>query len=157
MTAGAAKAAQSWLVDKSAYVRLGTGPDAARWAERVDRGLVWISTVTRLELGYSARSADDLQAELEGVPLAAMPVQYLTPAVEDRAVQVQVLLADQGQHRGPSVPDLLIAAAAELASLTVLHLDKDFEIIADITGQPVERIRTEADPTPTKSRTRRRG
>jgi hypothetical protein len=25
---------------------------------------------------------------------------------------------------------------------TVLHLDKDFEFIADITGQPIERLRT---------------
>jgi predicted nucleic acid-binding protein len=39
------------------------------------------------------------------------------------------------------VPDLIIAATAELAGLTVLHLDKDFEIIADITGQPLEQLR----------------
>ena len=50
------------------------------------------------------------------------------------------MLADRGQHRALSVPDLIIAAAAELAGLTVLHLDKDFEVIADITGQPVERL-----------------
>jgi len=36
---------------------------------------------------------------------------------------------------------LLIAAAAELAGLTVLHLDKDFDLIASITGQPAERLR----------------
>jgi predicted nucleic acid-binding protein len=70
-----------------------------------------------------------------------MPVEYLTPAIEDRAVEVLALLADRGQHRAPSLPDLIIAATAELATLTVLHLDKDFEIIADITGQPVERLR----------------
>jgi hypothetical protein len=69
-----------------------------------------------------------------------MPVEYLTPAAEDRAVEVLALLADRGQHRAPSLPDLMIAATAELAGLTVLHLDKDFEIIADITGQPVERL-----------------
>lgn len=40
-----------------------------------------------------------------------------------------------------SIPDLIIAAAAELAGLTVLHLDKDFELIADVTGQPLERLR----------------
>jgi predicted nucleic acid-binding protein len=34
----------------------------------------------------------------------------------------------------------LIAATAELAQLTVLHLDKDFELIAEVTGQPVERL-----------------
>ncbi len=38
-------------------------------------------------------------------------------------------------------PDLLIAATAELAGLTVLHVDKDFEIIAQITGQRVERLK----------------
>jgi len=71
-----------------------------------------------------------------------MPIEYLTPAIEDRAVEVQTILADLGQHRAPSVPDLLVAAAAELASLTVLHVDKDFELIAEVTGQPVERLRT---------------
>jgi len=72
--------------------------------------------------------------------LSSMPVEYLTPAIEDRAVEVLTLLADRGQHRAPSIPDLIIAATAELAGLTVLHLDKDFEVIADVTGQPVERL-----------------
>jgi predicted nucleic acid-binding protein len=98
-------------------------------------------SVTRLELGYSARSGPELRAGLRQPPLTSMPVEYLTPAIEDRAVEVLALLADRGQHRAPSLPDLIIAATAELATLTVLHLDKDFEIIADITGQPVERLR----------------
>ena len=51
------------------------------------------------------------------------------------------LLADRGQHRGPAIPDLLVAATAEIANLTVLALDKDFDLIASITGQPVERLR----------------
>ncbi len=69
-----------------------------------------------------------------------MPVEYLTPAIENRAVEILTLLADRGQHRAPSVPDLIIAATAELAGLTVLHVDKDFDVIAKITGQPVERL-----------------
>ena len=69
-----------------------------------------------------------------------MPVEYLTPVIEDRAVEVLTLLADRGQHRALSIPDLIIAAAAELAGLTILHLGKDFEVIAQITGQPVERL-----------------
>lgn len=130
----------SWLIDKSALVRLAASADAAEWAARVERGLVRISTVTRLEVGYSARSGADLRAGLRRPPLSSMPVEYLTPAIEDRAVEVLTLLADRGQHRAPSVPDLIIAATAELAGLTVLHLDKDFEVIADLTGQPVERL-----------------
>ena len=43
-------------------------------------------------------------------------------------------------HRQVKLPDLLIAAAAELAALPVLHYDRDFEAIADVTGQPVRAI-----------------
>ena len=130
----------TWLIDKSALVRLAASPDAQQWAARIERGVVRITTVTRLEVGYSARSGPDLRAGLRQPPLAAMPVEYLTPAIEDRAVEVLTLLADRGQHRAPSIPDLVIAATAELAGLTVLHQDKDFEIIAGITGQPLERL-----------------
>lgn len=129
-----------WLIDKSALVRLGGSPDAKVWADRIHRGLVRITSVTRLEVGYSARSAGDLRTSLHRPPLSAMPVEYLTPAIEDRAMAVQGLLADRGQHRAPSVPDLLLAATGELADLTVLRVDKDFDLIAEITGQPVERL-----------------
>ncbi len=129
-----------WLADKSALVRLGVSPDAATWAERIERGLVRVTTVTRLEVGFSARSWQDARAVLTGPPLSSMPVEYLTPATEDRAVEVQLLLAREGHHRAPSIPDLVIAAVAELAGLTVLHQDEDFELIAGITGQPLERL-----------------
>ena len=129
-----------WLVDKSALVRLGNSPDADDWAERIERGLLRIATVTRLEVGYSASSGQDARTMFARPPLSTMPVEYMTPAIEDRAVEVQLMLAGQGQHRAPSIPDLVIAATAELAGLTVLHLDKDFDLIAGITGQPVERL-----------------
>jgi predicted nucleic acid-binding protein len=132
----------NWLIDKSALVRLAASPDAGQWAGRIERGLVRITTVTRLETGYSARSGPDLRAGLQQPPLSSMPVEYLTPAIEDRAVEVLALLADRGQHRAPSIPDLIIAATAELADLTVLHLNKDFDIIAQITGQPMEHLTT---------------
>jgi len=103
----------TWLIDKSALVRLAASPDAAQWAARIERGLVRITTVTRLEVGYSARSGSDLRAGLRRPPLASMPVEYLTPGIEDRAAEVLTLLADRGQHRAPSVPDLIIAATAE--------------------------------------------
>jgi predicted nucleic acid-binding protein len=130
----------TWLIDKSALVRLAVSPDAPEWARRLERGLVRITTVTRLEIGYSARSGPDLRAGLRQPPVSVMPVEYLTPAIEDRAVEVLTLLADRGQHRAPSIPDLIIAATAELAGLTILHLDKDFDLIAEITGQAVERL-----------------
>ena len=132
------KTSPTWLIDKSAYARLGRSPDDETWAGRIDRGLVRITTLTRLELGYSARTAADWRAELDVPPLAAMPVQYVTPAIEDRAVEVQLLLADRGQHRAPSIPDLMVAATAELAGLIVLHFDKDFDLITEVTRQQVE-------------------
>jgi hypothetical protein len=133
----------SWLIDKSALVRLAVSPDVDEWASRIARGRVRIATVTRLEVGFSARSVEDLRAGFGSAPLAAMPVEYLTPLVEDRAVAVQAALAGLGMHRAPSIPDLLIAAGAELAQLTVLHVDKDYELISEVTGQPVERLRLE--------------
>ncbi len=45
-----------------------------------------------------------------------------------------------GGSTAPSIPELITAATAELAGLTVLHLDKDFDLIAKIPGQPVERL-----------------
>jgi predicted nucleic acid-binding protein len=131
----------TWLIDKSALVGLGTSPDAGEWADRIGRGLVHITTVTLLEIGYSARNARDLRNSSGEPPLSLMPVEYLTPKMEQRAMEVQASLADLGQHRAPGISDLLIAATAERACHTVLHLDKDFEIIASVTGQPTERLR----------------
>lgn len=135
-------AVSQWIIDKSALVRLSAAQDAVEWVHRIDRGLVRISTVTLLEIGFSSRSAGDLRSQLQSAPLSAMPVEYLTPGIEDRARDVQLQLAQRGHHRGPSVPDLLLAATAELNDLTLLHIDRDFEVIAEITGQPVQRLTT---------------
>jgi len=129
-----------WLIDTSALAHLAASAEAGAWADRIDRGLVRISSVTRLEVGYSARSGPALRSAVRQPPLASMPIEYQTPATEDRAVAVQALLADLGRHRAPSVPDLIVAATAELAGLTVLHVDKDFDLIAEITGQAMERL-----------------
>jgi predicted nucleic acid-binding protein len=135
-------AVTSWLIDKSAYVRLqlNQAADRDQWNQRISRGLVRITGVTRLELGYSARSGAAGRSQFASPPLSLMPVEHLTPAIEDRALEVQLLLADKGQHSAPSIPDLLIAATAEKTGLTVLAVDKDFDLIAGITGQPVETL-----------------
>lgn len=127
-------------MDTSALARLSRSPQVETWAERIERGLVRLSTVTRLEIGYSARSGADLRAATRRPPLASMPLEYQTPAIEDRAIEVQMRLAERGHHRAPSVADLIVAATAELAGLTVVHFDKDFELIAEITAQPLERL-----------------
>lgn len=135
-------AVTNWLIDKSAIVRLqlGHADNVDSWRLRIDRGLVRISTITRLELGFSVRTGAEGREGFRRPPLSLMPIERITPAIEDRAEEVQLLLADRGQHRAPSIPDLLIAATAEKAGLTVLAVDKDFDVIAEITGQPVETL-----------------
>ncbi len=133
-------ALESWLIDKSALAHLATSERADAWANRIERGLVHITVVTLLEVGYSARSGSDLRAGRTEPPLSAMPIEYLTPSIEDRAFEVQQLLADRGHHRAVAIPDLIIAATAELGGLTVLHVDRDFELVATWTGQAVERL-----------------
>ncbi len=56
------------------------------------------------------------------------------PIVTDSGIEIAPV------YRAPAIPDLLLAATAELADLTVLAVDKDFDLIAEITGQPVERL-----------------
>lgn len=127
-----------WLIDTSALVRLD-GADAV-WLERIDRGLVHLATVTRLEVGWTARSAGELDELFSQPPLVHLPHDFMTPTIESRAVEVQRLLTADGQHRGPGASDLLLAALAEALGLVVLHVDRDFELIAGVTGQPVERL-----------------
>lgn len=126
-----------WLVDKSVLARLSQPQvNAAVWP-RIRAGLVGVSICTELEMGYSARSAADYdETRLKLVnELLTVGLSY---RAEARAREVQVRLIARGQQRALSVPDLLIAATAEVEGITVLHYDADFDLIAEITGQPVE-------------------
>jgi predicted nucleic acid-binding protein len=67
--------------------------------------------VTRLEIGYSARSGASLRTETTRPPISLMPLE-------------------------------LVAAIAEIAGLTILHVNADFETIARLTGQPLQRLVT---------------
>ena len=133
-------ALQRWLVDASALAVIPRSPDVDLWSSRIQRGLIHVSTVTRMEVAFTARNGPDLRRLLTTSPMSALITESVTPAIEARALEVLGLLADRGQHRAASIPDLLVAATAESENLTVLHRDKDFELIAEITGQPLERI-----------------
>jgi predicted nucleic acid-binding protein len=64
-------AVTSWLIDKSVYVRLqlGQAPNRDEWNARISRGLVRLSTITRLELGYSARNGEAGRRQFTVPPL----------------------------------------------------------------------------------------
>jgi predicted nucleic acid-binding protein len=125
-----------YLGDTSALARLGVPEVAERLVPLLDSGLVARCTPTDLEAGFSSSSpAAHRSMRLER---AAWPFAPMDQEVLDRAVQVQDKLAARSQHRGAKIADLLIAAAAESAGLVVLHYDHDFELIAEVTRQPVE-------------------
>jgi len=88
--------------------------------------------ITDLEVGYESRNAREWDQDMGDLSVFEL-VETSTDHVR-RARQVQRLLASRSQ-RGRKVPDLLIAAAAEAAGLTLLHYDNDFELIARVTGQ----------------------
>ena len=125
-----------FLLDTSVLTRLRSPSILQRIQELDGVGLARTS-MTDLEVGFSARSADEWDR------LCAALAAFRRFDVEahhfDRARQVQRELAREGL-RGRKVPDLLIAAVAEAASLTVLHYDADFDHIAAVTGQPAQWI-----------------
>lgn len=131
---------ERWLIDKSAYARIGISDDPDLWMGRIERGLVGAAAVTVLELGFSAKSDGDWRRMMTKSMVSLLLSEPMTPEMEDRAVEVQGLLASRGYHRAVKVPDLLIAAVAESKGYTVLHVDKDFDLIAEVTGQSVERL-----------------
>ena len=127
-----------YLGDTSALARLTHPAVAPRLAPLLESGLVARCTPTDLEAGYTSPSPAAHRAMRQF--RAAWPLAVMDQPVLDRAVEVQDELADRSQHRGTKIADLLIAAAAEAAGLVVLHYDHDFDLIASVTGQPVEWI-----------------
>ncbi len=126
-----------FLLDTSAWARIDAPPVAARCLPLIRAGLVATCSVVDLEVLYSARGPDSYAAARDERGLALELVAIEQPVL-DRAVDVQAALARRGEHRGASLPDLVIAAAAERAGVTILHYDADYELIASITGQPIE-------------------
>ena len=125
----------SYLADKSALARMTHAGVAERLAPLILGGQVATCAVIDLEVLYSARSLGDYEEIL--AERGALPTLPLTEAVASRALDVQRLLARRGQHRVP-VPDLLIAATAEVNGVAVIHYDADYDRIARVTGQPAE-------------------
>jgi len=120
------------LVDTSVLTRLRDPAVRAAVEPLVAAGDAARAGISDLEVGYSARSAREWDSLFEA--LDAFELIETDSGHVQRARQVQRLLANRSQ-RGRKVPDLLVAAAAELAGLAVLHYDADFVRIAAVTGQ----------------------
>lgn len=127
----------TFLADKSALARRQT---RAEVREALDplllEGEIATCGIIDLELLYSATSPATYKALADA--LRGMPRVALDEAAVERALEVQAKLAQRSQHRAVPLPDLLVAACAENAGLTVVHYDADYERIAELTGQAVQ-------------------
>jgi len=125
------------LADKSALTRRETRPEVRAVIEpMLLAGQIATCGIVDLELLYSASSSAHYGRLASA--LRALPRVLVTEEVLDRALEVQGQLAERSQHRAVPLPDLIVAACAESAALTVLHYDADYDRIAAITGQPVQ-------------------
>lgn len=129
-----------YLADTSAWHR-SAHPEVARaWTQRLQEDALATCSQVRLEILYSARSADDYdRLALELTSLHQIPCGEKQLK---RALEVQQQLARRGglHHRSVKIPDLIIAATAESAGAIVWHYDEDYDRIAEVTEQTVEWI-----------------
>ena len=126
----------AYLADTSAFARLGKPHVAAAIAPLVAEGRIALCAPVAFELGFSARSAADHEAVMSRID--AFESVPTTEGDHRRALELQRLLAERGQHRALSLVDALVAATAESRGLTVLHYDADFDVVSEVTGQPTE-------------------
>jgi predicted nucleic acid-binding protein len=125
----------SYLADTSALTRRDTRPEVRAALEPLlVEGEVFTCGVVDLEMLHGASSRDGYRTTTR--VLRGMPRAQLDERCVDRALEVQAMLAERSQHRAVPLQDLLIAACAECAGLTVLHYDADYERVATLTGQP---------------------
>ncbi len=125
-----------YLADKSAIARWHHPQVRTVLAPLIEHGLVATCGITELEVLFSARGKAgyrqierDRQHAYEWLPTEDTDLR--------RALSIQGELAERGQLRAVSLPDLIIAAVAERHRVCVLHYDDDYEHVASITGQAV--------------------
>ena len=126
-----------YLVDTSVLGRAHQDSVGTRLEELARNGRMWTCRLIDLEVAYGsrAREVSDIVGERRALPCAP-----IDGSVMDRALQVAGGLARVGQHRGAKPVDLVVAAAAEAAGLSILHYDSDYDRIASVTNQPAEWI-----------------
>lgn len=120
------------IADKSAWAHAAHPRVSRRFSAALRLGQIATSPVVKLELLYSARdgeSFDQLAADL--TELRDVPMTRSVTNLAERALRA---LAHRRppQHRSVSLPDLLIAAAAQDAAVGVLHYDEHFDTLATV-------------------------
>jgi predicted nucleic acid-binding protein len=130
-------AAPVYLADTSVYVLRGRHPEVRRRFETLlAEGRLAGCQMTALE--YLNNAPDPKGYEILWSALHGQRWMDVTTEATNRALAVHRELAAASQHRHFRLPDLIIAATAELHGAVVLHYDADYDRIAAVTGQPVE-------------------
>ena len=127
-----------YLADTSVFSRLARPSIVGAFAPLAAGGQIALCSAVTFELCFASRSPADY-TELKDL-LSAFDSLPTNEADHRRGLYVQAALAVRSGHRAISLVDALVAAVAEAHDLTVLHYDADFELIADVTGQPQEWI-----------------
>jgi len=131
-----------YLADTSVWVLQGRHQHVHdRFAALMAEGRLAACQMTALEYLNNApgpKAYEGLWGVLHGVRW----IDVTTRALE-RALAVQRELGAASKHRNCRLPDLIIAATAELNGATVLHYDTDYDRIAEITGQRTEWVATQ--------------
>jgi predicted nucleic acid-binding protein len=127
-----------WLLDKSAASREDDPAIGAQLASLA--GNLYVCPIGELEQLYSARSARDYDARRallhDSFDVIAAPADIF-----ERALRLQRDLAHHHGlwHRIP-IPDLFIAETALHHDLGVVHVDGDFDRIAEVRPLTVRRL-----------------
>lgn len=146
-----------WIVDTSAWSRLDR-PEIAEQIEGLlsdeDDEMV-LSPVVELELMREPQGPEavadkrrELEADMDVLPADAETFRLAAEAMERLAEH------DPQAHRLP-IPDLITAALAHQLGCGVVHLDGDFELLAEHGGLAFKRFRVElADDAVARARER---
>jgi predicted nucleic acid-binding protein len=126
-----------YLADTTVYVLRSRHPGVReRFEQLLTEGRLALCQMVALEYLNNAQNPQTYEA-VHGA-LRAQRWMDVSTAAMDRAMDVHRQLAARSQHRNFRLPDLIIAATAEMHGATVLHYDEDYDRIAEITGQPTE-------------------
>lgn len=129
-----------YLIDTSALVRLLRQPEVLeKWGATVTEGLIATCCITEIELLYTARSHAD-RGRQEDLIRQMFSSVVMPDRVFEEAYRLQDALSEKGAHRSAGAVDLLTAVTAKRHRLTLLHYDRDFMRVAEVTGQPVRWI-----------------
>jgi predicted nucleic acid-binding protein len=121
-----------YLIDTSGLFRILQSKLRQAWSDELAAGVIAVCPVVELEFLYSARSLAD-RLEKQRLLRTVFGWVPMGERAYDRAQDVQQMLTEVGKHRSAGPVDLLIAATAEQAQLTVLCDDRDFEAVASVT------------------------